>query len=122
MLGLLAYHKGLALRDVGQLVQARDAFAEAVKLIPDQAEGLDALCVKALCRKDRNSHLLDQAKNLLAGLIPQDHAKGQQLLNDGLQMRREAIAAFGKPSIVSRTNCPSRSGVPNAVRNSLALP
>jgi len=42
MLGLLAYHKGLAMRDAGQLVPAHNAFAEAVKLIPDQAEGLDA--------------------------------------------------------------------------------
>jgi TolA-binding protein len=74
--GLLAYHRGLALRDAGQLVPAREAFEDALK--------------------DQSTPLMEQAKNLLASANPKDQQKAQQLLSEALEMRREAVAHLDK--------------------------
>jgi TolA-binding protein len=96
MLGLLAYHRGLALQGAGQLVPAREAFQDALKLVPDQPEGYEAAWRSALCRKDQSTPLLQQAKNLLESANPKDQQKGQQLLNEALEMRREAVLHLDK--------------------------
>jgi TolA-binding protein len=96
MVGLLAYHQGLALRDANQLPAARDAFAETMKLIPDQTEGLDAALRWAQCRKDQGTPALEQAKNLLASANPKDQQRGKQLLAEGLTSRQEAVAHLEK--------------------------
>ena len=90
MRGLLAYHHGLALQETGKFSDARVAFSEALKLIPDKTEAADAAVRWALCKKGEAGPIQENIKKLLLNPIAANKDKAKKLSEDVDKMLTEA--------------------------------
>jgi TolA-binding protein len=79
MRGFLAYHHGLALQAAGKFGDARAAFDETLKLIPNTTEGADGAVHWAQCRRGEAAPLQETIKKLLINPIAANKEKAKKL-------------------------------------------
>jgi TolA-binding protein len=89
---LLRYHHGVALREAGNLAEARAVFGLVLKDAPNRPEAAEAALRLGQCLKDEGQQRIELSYKIQAK--PKSEAEAQKVRAEGLNMIRQAVAHF----------------------------
>jgi tetratricopeptide (TPR) repeat protein len=90
---LIQYHQATALREAGKLEEARALFDTVTRNVQDRPEGWDAALRAGQCQKEQGEKRIADGRKMLASTNkPEDRAKAEKLISDGVNDLRSAVA------------------------------